>query len=229
MKTMGIGERLQQVRTRIEQAQRQSGRAPGSVCLVAVSKTQSADALIEAYRHGQRHFGENYLQEAIEKQSSLAHFRITWHFIGPVQSNKTRIIADRFSWVHSVDRLKIARRLNEQRPAELGPLNICVQINIDSESTKSGIALEKLPELAAQIADLPGLRFRGLMAIPKESDSAESTKASFRKISAAFEDLLAQGFPIDTLSMGMSGDLETAIAEGSTLVRIGTSIFGPRR
>ncbi|MGH8498306.1 MAG: YggS family pyridoxal phosphate-dependent enzyme, partial [Methylococcales bacterium] len=164
MKTMGIGERLQQVRTRIEQAQRQSGRAPGSVCLVAVSKTQSADALIEAYRHRQRHFGENYLQEAIEKQSSLAHFRITWHFIGPVQSNKTRIIADRFSWVHSVDRLKIARRLNEQRPAELGPLNICVQINIDSESTKSGIALEKLPELAAQIADLPGLRFRGLMA-----------------------------------------------------------------
>ncbi|MGH8477161.1 MAG: YggS family pyridoxal phosphate-dependent enzyme [Methylococcales bacterium] len=223
---MTIGERLAQVRSRIARAEQESGRSPGSVCLVAVSKTRAPEALISAYRNKQRHFGENYLQEAIEKQQSLANYRITWHFIGPVQSNKTRIIANRFSWVHSVDRLKIAHRLDEQRRPELGPLNICLQINIDSDKAKSGIRIEQLPELAAEIARLPKLRFRGLMAIPAVNESA---KASFRKMRVAFEALRVDGYKIDTLSVGMSGDLESAIEEGSTLVRIGTSIFGPRQ
>ncbi len=226
---MTIGEGLAQVRLRIARAERESGRCAGSVCLVAVSKTQAPEALIRAYQNQQRHFGENYLQEAIEKQRILANYRITWHFIGPVQSNKTRIIANQFSWVHSVDRLKIAHRLDEQRQPELGPLNICLQINIDSESSKSGMLVEQLPELAAEIAHLPKLRFRGLMAIPKGNQPAESVKASFRKMRAAFEALRADGYKIDTLSMGMSFDLESAIGEGSTLVRIGTSIFGPRQ
>jgi PLP dependent protein len=229
MKTMTIGERLAQVRAHIARAENVSGRPSGSVCLVAVSKTQPPEALISAYQNRQRHFGESYLQEALIKQQRLANYRLTWHFIGPVQSNKTRIIANQFSWVHSVDRIKIAQRLNQQRPPELGPLNICLQINIDSEISKSGIPLEQLPSLAAEIVGLPNLRFRGLMTVPAVSESAEATRAAFRKMRAAFESLRRNGYNIDTLSMGMSGDLELAIEEGSTLVRIGTSIFGPRR
>lgn len=226
---MTIGERLTQVRSRIARAEHKSGRIPGSVCLVAVGKSQPSRALISAYQHGQRHFGENYLQEAIEKQSSLANYSITWHFIGPVQSNKTRIIANQFSWVHSVDRLKIAHRLAEQRRPELGPLNICLQIKLDSVQAKSGIPLEQLPELAAEIAGLNNLRLRGLMTIPALSESAGLAKASFHKMRDATESLRAEGYNLDTLSMGMSGDLEVAIEEGSTLVRIGTSIFGSRQ
>lgn len=229
MRTLTTGERLAQVRSRILRAEQQAGRPPGSVCLVAVSKTQPPEALISAYRNKQRHFGENYLKEAISKQQNLANYRITWHFIGPVQSNKTRIIANQFSWVHGVDRLKIANRLHVQRRPELGPLNVCLQINIDSEPTKSGISLEQLPELAAEIAGLENLRFRGLMAIPAASESPGSARLAFRKMREAFERLRASGFRIDTLSMGMSGDLEVAIEEGATLVRIGTSIFGPRQ
>lgn len=228
MKAMTVADRLARVRSRVARAERESGRAPGSVCLVAVSKNQSPEALITAYQSGQRHFGENYFQEAILKQRSLANYRITWHFIGPVQSNKTQGIADHFSWVHSVDRIKIARRLDQQRRPDRGPLNICLQINIDAEVSKSGIPLDQLPELADEIAGLANLRFRGLMTIPA-GVSAEAARASFRKMREAFESLRASGYPVDTLSMGMSGDLETAIAEGSTLVRIGTSIFGPRR
>jgi pyridoxal phosphate enzyme (YggS family) len=228
MKTMTIGERLTRVRSRIERAEQASGRSSGSVCLVAVSKIQGPEALIEAYQNKQRHFGENYLQEATGKQQSLANYRITWHFIGPVQSNKTRIIANQFSWVHSVDRIKIASRLDQYRRPELGPLNVCLQINIDAESSKSGISLEQLPEMAAQISGFPNLRFRGLMAIPAIEVSSEATRSSFRKLREAFEGLRADGYGVDTLSMGMSGDIETAIEEGSTLVRVGTSIFGPR-
>ncbi len=206
-----------------------SGRPLDSVCLVAVSKTQAPEALIGAYQNQQRHFGENYVQEALGKQRVLANYRITWHFVGPVQSNKTSIIANQFSWVHSVDRLKIASRLDQQRRPELGPLNVCLQINIDAQSSKSGIALEQLPDLAAGISGYRNLRFRGLMAIPAAGESPESARAAFRKMREAFECLRANGYCIDTLSMGMSGDLESAIQEGSTLVRIGTSIFGPRR
>lgn len=225
---MTISESLAKVRSRITRAEQSSGRKSGSVCLLAVSKTQALEALIAAYQNSQRHFGENYLQEAISKQKCLANYRITWHFIGPIQSNKTRIIANQFSWVHGVDRIKIARRLDQQRRAALGPLNICLQINIDSESGKSGILLEQLPELITELADLRMLRFRGLMAIPAVSGSAETRTASFRRMREAFESLKADGYRIDTLSMGMSGDLEAAIEEGSTLVRIGTAIFGPR-
>ncbi len=229
MKAMTIGDRLAQVRTRIARAEQNSGRPPGSVCLVAVSKTQAPEALIAAYQSGQRQFGESYVQEAIRKQQSLANYQITWHFIGPVQSNKTRVVANHFSWVHSVDQIKTARRLDQHRQPERGRLNICLQINIDSEITKSGISLEKLPELAGEIDGLANLRFRGLMAIPESGESAEANRTSFCKMREAFEWLRAGGYPVDTLSMGMSGDLETAIEQGSTLVRIGTSIFGPRR
>ncbi|MGH8547678.1 MAG: YggS family pyridoxal phosphate-dependent enzyme [Methylococcales bacterium] len=229
MKTMTIGQRLAQVRSRIERAEQRAGRSPNSVCLVAVSKTQGPEALIAAYQNKQRHFGENYLQEAISKQQSLANYRITWHFIGPVQSNKTRIIANQFSWVHSVDRIRIASRLEQQRRPELGPLNICLQINIDSETSKSGISLEQLPELAAEVAGFRNLRLRGLMAIPAAGESPEPAEVAFRKMREAFASLRGNGYRIDTLSMGMSDDLESAIEEGSTLVRIGTSIFGPRQ
>ena len=229
MKTMTVGERLAGVRSRIARAEQLSGRSPGSVRLVAVSKTQPPEALIAAYRNKQRHFAENYLQEAVDKQQCLANYRITWHFIGPIQSNKTRTVANRFSWVHGVDRMKIARRLNEQRHADFGPLNICIQINIDNEISKSGIPLDQVSQFAAEISELPNLRIRGLMAIPAAGQSTESARASFRRLREAFDALRATGHRLDTLSMGMSGDLEIAIEEGSTLVRIGTSIFGPRR
>jgi pyridoxal phosphate enzyme (YggS family) len=207
-------------------AERAAGRPEKSVRLIAVSKTQPAEALISAYRHGQRDFGENYLQEALAKQDRLAHFDIAWHFIGPIQSNKTKPIAARFAWVHSVDRLKIAERLSEQRPSGLPPLNICIQANVSGEASKSGVAIEELPALVEAIVKLPRLRLRGLMAIPAPADDPAQQRIPFRILRQAFEDLSDHG--LDTLSMGMSEDLEAAVLEGATLVRIGSALFGPR-
>lgn len=224
-----IDDQLAKVTARIHQAAAAAGRNPQTVQLIAVSKTQPAQALREAYTWGQRAFGENYLQEALDKQAQLADLvDLAWHFIGPIQSNKTRPIAEHFDWVHSVDRLKIAQRLHEQRPAEKPPLNICVQVNIDDETTKSGISLAELPALVAAIAPLSRLKVRGLMAIPAATNNQAQQRAAFAKLRAALERLNLQGLGLDTLSMGMSGDLEAAIAEGATYVRVGTDIFGAR-
>lgn len=226
MKTSS-GERLAAVRARIRRAELAAGRPNGSVRLVAVSKTQPIEALMLAYQSGQRDFGENYLQEALAKQERLAHFDIAWHFIGPIQSNKTRPIAARFNWAHSVDRLKVAERLSEQRPADLPPLNICIQVNVSGEASKSGVTLDALPDLLAAVAQLPRLRLRGLMAIPAPSADPGRQRQAFRVLRQAFDGLADYG--LDTLSMGMSDDLEAAVQEGSTLVRVGTAVFGPRR
>jgi pyridoxal phosphate enzyme (YggS family) len=199
------------------------------VKLLAVSKTRPASEVAVLYKAGQRDFGENYLQEALKKQQLLAHLDMTWHFIGPIQSNKTRDISRYFSWVHSVDRLKIAVRLDQQRPVNLAPLNICLQVNIDEEETKSGFYLDELPNVIEPILALKNVRLRGLMAIPKVDKSIHEQRLSFKKLADA-QEKINQSFDIklDTLSMGMSGDLEAAIAEGSTMVRIGTAIFGER-
>ena len=220
-----IDDKLQKVTERIAQAAIAAGRNPQTVHLVAVSKTQPADAIRQAYHAGQRLFGENYLQEALDKQQELTDLgHLEWHFIGPIQSNKTRPIAEHFAWVHSVDRLKIAQRLNEQRPVNLPPLNICIQLNIDDEASKSGIALNELPELVQAIQTLPRLRLRGLMAIPSVNNSTEQQASAFRKLAEA----KARFEFMDCLSMGMSADLEIAIANGATHVRVGTDIFGAR-
>ncbi|MDX1818333.1 MAG: YggS family pyridoxal phosphate-dependent enzyme [Marinobacter sp.] len=227
-----IADNIGSVTRRIQKATLQAGRAPESVHLLAVSKTRSPDELREAHQSGQTAFGENYLQEALEKMEALGDIDdLEWHFIGPIQSNKTRQIAASFSWVHSVDRLKIARRLSEHRPENLPPLNICLQVNIDGEDTKSGCTLESLPELVEAISDLPRLSLRGLMAIPAPDQPEATLRARFRSMANALKNL-KQDFPaagpLDTLSMGMSGDLELAIAEGATWVRVGTALFGPR-
>jgi len=220
-------ERLIKVLQRIRNAEKHAGRPEGSVTLLAVSKTQPADAIRALAQAGQRHFGENYLQEALAKQEELADLNgLVWHFIGPIQSNKTRVIASGFDWVHSVDRLKIAERLSEQRPAEWPPLNICLQVNISRETSKSGVDPDDLPELARAVAGLPRLRLRGLMAIPAPAHDLESQRQPLRALREALERLQAPG--LDTLSMGMSEDLEAAILEGSTCVRVGTALFGPR-
>ena len=222
-----IAERIEEVRSRIAVAENQAGRFPGSVALIAVSKTQPADAIVEAMATGQRHFGENYLQEALAKQSELAHLPdLIWHFIGPIQSNKTALIAEHFDWVHSIDRLKIAQRLSDQRPSDLPPLNICLQVNVSEEASKSGISLAELPGLAEAVADLPRLQLRGLMAIPAPTHDTLAQRMPFRMLRQALESLDLPG--LDTLSMGMSDDLDAAIEEGATFVRIGTAIFGPR-
>lgn len=224
-----IDDKLRKVTERIHQAALLAGRNPQSVQLVAVSKTQPASAIAEAYASGQRHFGENYVQEALDKKIQLEHlYNLVWHFIGPIQSNKTRAIAENFSWVHSVDRLKIAQRLNEQRPESVPPLNICIQVNLDDEETKSGVSLKDLPELAAAINPLPRLALRGLMAIPAATSDIQQQRNAFARLRQAMEHLCALGYTLDTLSMGMSGDLESAIMEGATFVRVGTDIFGAR-
>lgn len=225
--TNSIAERLDAVRVRLRTAERAAGRPEGCVRLLAVSKTQPAEAVMNAYRLGQRDFGESYLQEALAKQARLTDFDIVWHFIGPIQSNKTRAIASHFSWVHSVDRLKIAQRLCDQRPPQLPPLNVCIEVNVSGEASKSGIALAGLPDLAAAVARLPRLKLRGLMAIPAPTDEFEQQRAAFRALRQALEALPSEG--LDTLSMGMSDDLEAAVYEGSTMVRVGSAIFGPRR
>lgn len=220
-------ERLLQVLQRIRNTEQQAGRPEGSVTLLAVSKTQPADAIRALAQAGQRHFGENYLQEALVKQDALADLSgLVWHFIGPIQSNKTRFIASRFDWVHSVDRFKIAERLSEQRPAELPPLNVCLQVNISREISKSGVDPDELPELARAVAGLPRLRLRGLMAIPAPTHDLEGQRGPLRALRQALEQLQMPG--LDTLSMGMSDDLEVAILEGATCVRVGTALFGPR-
>ncbi len=190
-----------------------------------MSKTKPAEAVREAHAAGIQDFGENYLQEALEKQTQLADLPLSWHFIGPIQSNKTRPIAEHFDWVHSVDRLKIAQRLSEQRPAGMAPLNICIQVNVSGEASKSGCTAADLPALAAAIAALPNLRLRGLMAIPEPTEDRAAQDAAFATVRRLQEDL---NLPLDTLSMGMSHDLESAVAQGATWVRIGTALFGAR-
>lgn len=223
---MTIADRLSRVRSAIRDAEWAANRDLGSVTLLAVSKTKPAADLAVAYACGQRHFGESYLQEAMAKQTALSHFDITWHFIGPIQSNKTRLIATHFAWVHSVDRLKIAQRLSAQRPAHLPPLNICLQVNISDESTKSGVAVADLPLLIDQVRDLPGIRLRGVMAIPAPQPDYERQRLPYRMLYQAVVRLKMKG--LDTFSLGMSGDLKAAIAEGSTMVRVGSAIFGAR-
>ncbi|MFW0757085.1 YggS family pyridoxal phosphate-dependent enzyme [Pseudomonas sp. H11T01] len=220
-----IADNIALVQTRIHAAALAAQRDENSVHLMAVSKTKPAEALREAYAAGIRDFGENYLQEALGKQLELADLPLSWHFIGPIQSNKTRAIAENFAWVHSVDRLKIAQRLSEQRPAELPPLNICIQVNVSGEASKSGCTPIDLPALASAISALPRLKLRGLMAIPEPTEDRAAQDAAF----AAVQTLQASlNLPLDTLSMGMSHDLESAIAQGATWVRIGTALFGAR-
>lgn len=220
-----IDDKLKKVTERIHQAALAAGRNPQSVHLIAVSKTQPAMVLREAYQAGQRLFGENYLQEALKKQTILSDLMdIEWHFIGPIQSNKTRPIAEHFAWVHSLDRTKLAQRLNDQRPAHLPPLNVCIQVNVENEPTKSGISFDELPDMVAIIHDLPRLNLRGLMAIPSANNSPQQQAMVFRKLAEA---KASYNF-MDCLSMGMSGDLEVAITEGATHVRVGTDIFGTR-
>lgn len=220
-----IAKNIAKVRTRIREAEQACGRAPASTGLLAVSKTKPAAAIREAHACGQQHFGENYLQEALDKQPLLADLPLTWHFIGPVQSNKTRPIAEHFDWVHSVDRLKVAQRLSDQRPAHLPPLNICLQVNISGEASKSGCSPEELPALATAISQLPNLHLRGLMAIPEPTDDRQQQHANFARLRQLRD---ALNLPLDCLSMGMSDDLEAAVAEGATWVRIGTALFGAR-
>lgn len=219
---------LQGVKSRIARAARDAGRDPRDILLVAVSKTFPAAAVAEACAAGQRDFGENYVQEALDKINALTHLPIVWHFIGPIQSNKTRIIAEHFHWVHSVDRLKIAERLSAQRPAGAAPLNVCLQVNVSGESSKSGCAPQEVAELALAVARLPRLALRGLMAVPEPSEDPALQRARFDALAALIEPLRRAGLPLDTLSMGMSGDLEQAIAAGATIVRVGTAIFGSR-
>ena len=227
-----IGSNLQEVKRRIESAALAVGRDAQSVTLLAVSKTFPAAAVREAHAAGQRAFGENYVQEALAKMAELADLRpgIEWHLIGPLQSNKTRPVAEAFDWVHSVDRLKIAQRLAEQRPAWLPPLNLCLQVNVSGEESKSGIAPGELPALARAVAELPRerVRLRGLMAIPEPSADSRRQRASFAQLRECLAELNSHGLALDTLSMGMSADLEAAVAEGATMVRVGTAIFGRR-
>jgi pyridoxal phosphate enzyme (YggS family) len=220
-----IAENIAKVRERIREAAQAFQRDPETVGLLAVSKTKPAQAVREAHASGQIDFGENYLQEALAKQTELADLPLTWHFIGPIQSNKTKAIAEHFDWVHSVDRLKIAQRLSEQRPASLPPLNICLQVNVSGEASKSGCAPEELAELAQAVTQLPRLRLRGLMTIPEPSDDPQAQREPLARLRQLRDSLDPD---LDTLSMGMSQDLEAAIAEGATWVRIGTALFGAR-
>jgi PLP dependent protein len=220
-----IKDNLAAINLQISQACQLANRSIDEVCLLAVSKTKSAKLIQQAYESGQRAFGESYIQEAVEKIQQLAHLNdISWHFIGPIQSNKTRLIAENFSWVHSVDREKIIHRLNEQRSNQDTPLNVCLQVNISDETAKSGINVNELAKYATLIEQCEHLTLRGLMAIPKKNDSQES----FKKMAELFNELVSSYPSVDTLSMGMSGDLTEAIANQSTMVRIGTAIFGER-
>lgn len=223
-----ISANLQAVHARIETAARACDRAAETVGLLAVSKTWPASSVREAAMAGQRAFGENYVQEGIDKIREVARPDLEWHFIGPLQGNKTRQVAETFDWVHSVDRLKIAERLAQQRPETLPPLQVCLQVNISGEDTKNGVAPQEAPALAQRIAQLPRLALRGLMAIPAPAADFAGQREPFRRLRLLFEQLVREGLALDTLSMGMSNDIEAAIAEGATLVRVGTAIFGER-
>lgn len=225
-----IAENIHQVRLRIDAACALACRDPHTVRLLAVSKTCPGSAVRAAHAAGQAAFGENYVQEGLAKIDELSDLRpsLAWHLIGPLQSNKTRAVAEAFDWVHGVDRLKIAERLSEQRPAGLPPLNICLQVNVSGEASKSGVGWDGLPALARAVAALPGLRLRGLMSIPEPAADLAAQRAPHRALREAFERLQSEGLALDTLSMGMSADLEAAVLEGATLVRIGTAIFGAR-
>ena len=222
--TANIAKLLERVRLTAQKSQRREC----DIRVLAVSKTRPAAAVRLAHESGLSEFGENYLQEALEKIEQLQDLDLIWHFIGPIQANKTRQIAEHFDWVHSIDRSKIARRLNDQRPGHMSPLQCCIQVNISEESSKSGINVAELPALAKEMLELPRIRLRGLMAIPAASDDIEQQRAAFAALRQAQQDLHAVAPGLDTLSMGMSGDMEAAISQGSTLVRIGTDIFGPR-
>ena len=221
-----IAENIANVRERIKRAAEVAGRDPAAITLLAVSKTRPTSAIRDAWAAGLKDIGENYLQEALDKMAELSDLPLHWHFIGPIQSNKTRPIAEHFDWVHSVDRLKIAQRLSDQRPEHLPPLNVCLQVNISAEDSKSGVSLAELPELAAAVAALPRIRLRGLMAIPAPAETSEARRAPLAALRQA-----AQSLPLDldTLSMGMSDDLTEAGQEGATIVRIGTALFGQRQ
>jgi pyridoxal phosphate enzyme (YggS family) len=223
-----IASNLQAVRDAISAAAVEAGRHENEVMLLAVSKTFAPDSLREVYGAGQTCFAESYLQEALDKIAALHDLDIDWHFIGPIQSNKTRAIAENFAWVHSVDRLKIAQRLSEQRPAHLPPLQVCLQVNISGEDTKSGVRPDEASGLAHAIAALPGLKLRGLMAVPAPADDVAAQRLPFAQLRKLRDELNRQGLQLDTLSMGMSHDFAAAIAEGATIVRIGTAIFGDR-
>lgn len=225
-----IAENIQEVHRRIAAACALAHRPVESVTLLAVSKTFPADAVREAFDAGERSFGENYVQEALDKMDALADLRdrLQWHLIGPLQSNKTRAVAESFDWVHTVDRLKIAQRLSEQRPASLPPLQLCLQVNISGEASKSGLTVDEVPEVARAVADLPRLRLRGLMTVPAPTVDAAAQRLPHARLCELLAGLQRDGLDVDTLSMGMTADLEAAIAEGATIVRVGTAIFGAR-
>jgi pyridoxal phosphate enzyme (YggS family) len=227
-----IAQNLQAITDQIVATSQENGRAPQSVQLLAVSKTFGPDAVQAAVAAGQRAFGENYLQESLDKIGAVAQLlpdvKLEWHFIGPIQSNKTRPIAEHFDWVHAVEREKIAQRLSEQRPDGMAPLNICLQVNISGEQSKSGVAPQALAALAHKVAALPNLKLRGLMAIPEPAAEFEQQRAPFAQLRQLYEQLRAEGLALDTLSMGMSADLRAAIVEGATIVRVGSAIFGAR-
>ena len=223
-----IGTALKAVRTRIAALEHRYGRTPGSVALLAVSKTKPPEAVRAGVAAGQHAFGENHLQDAMTKVDALAGQGVSWHFIGAVQSNKTRPIAAHFDWVHGIEREKIATRLSAQRPAGRGPLDVCIEVNVSGEDTKSGVPPAGVEPLARLVRDLPGLRLRGLMAIPRPAEDLETQRIPFRQLREILDDLNAKGLGLDTLSMGMTADLEAAIAEGATIVRVGTAIFGAR-
>ncbi len=220
-----LAQRLAHLQETIHQYEARHARAPGSVALIAVSKRQPVSAIEDAFAAGQRAFGENYVQEALEKITALATLPIEWHFIGPVQGNKTAEVAANFSWVHTIDRIRIAERLNNQRPAALPPLNVLIQVNVSGEESKHGIVADALPALAAEVARLPRLKLRGLMTLPAPIHDFGAQRAAFAEVAALAR---ASAVPMDTLSMGSSDDFEAAIAEGATMVRLGTLLFGPR-
>lgn len=225
---MTVTENLSFLSDLLRQAAIDAGRNPGDVRLLAVSKKQSVDKIREAAAAGQRDFGENIVQEGLEKIRALAGCDLAWHFIGRLQSNKTRVVAENFDWVHTIDKLKTARRLSEQRPAGMPPLNVCVQVNVDDEATKSGVAPDGLPALAAACADLPNLKFRGLMCLPAIREGFDEQRVPFAALRKMRDKLRQHGIETDTLSMGMTADFRAAVFEGATIVRVGTAIFGER-
>lgn len=223
-----IAQELEKIRNRVTVLERRYGRPPGSVRILAVSKTKPPEAVREAAAHGQRDFGENHVQDALSKLDPLADMDLIWHFIGPIQSNKTRVVAARFDWVHSIDREKIARRLNDQRPDDRPPLDVCIQVNVSGEASKSGVGPGEVEAMAHAVAELPRLRLRGLMTLPRPCEDLDAQRRPFAELREIQERLCAGGLGLDTLSMGMTNDMEAAIAEGATIVRIGTAIFGAR-